>query len=127
MRTRIFAYRGIVGAETDLDNGHFLNNPKKSGQLGCTMLASEVDITPEAKEILRNAPRESGSFSSIMLTRRDDGVSFISLLGYWKHVFMGNELMIGRDCDTTVLDDCNEDSSMVIPEDFISFVNKKLC
>ena len=34
MRTKIFAYKNVVGAETDLDNGEFINNPKGVGQLG---------------------------------------------------------------------------------------------
>jgi hypothetical protein len=33
MRTQIFAYKGIVAAITDLEDGKFLNDPLAGGQL----------------------------------------------------------------------------------------------
>ena len=126
MKTKIFAYRGCIGAETDLENGKFLNDPKSGGQLGCVISTTEIDITKEAKELIRNAPREGGSFAPIMLTKHDDGSgSSIGLMGFWKHCFAGEDLCIGRTCEKEVLDDCNE-TVMEIPEDFIEFVDKNL-
>jgi hypothetical protein len=122
MRTKIFAYKGVVGAETDLDNGKFINNPKSSGQLGCVIDTKEVDITKEAKELLKNARREGGSFAAIMLTKHTGGGSSVGLFGFWKHLFAGEDLCIGRDCDTSVLNDCNE-TEIEIPANFIEVVD----
>ena len=124
MRTKIFSYKGIIGAKTDLDKGQFINDPKAKGQLGCVISTTEIDITKEAKEILKNAPREGGSFSSIMLTKHSDGSgASIGLMGGWKHLFSGEDLMIGRDCDTSILDDCNE-VKIEIPEEFKKVIDK---
>jgi hypothetical protein len=107
MKTKIFAYKGVIGAETDLDNGTFINNPKSSGQLGCVIDTKEVDITQDAVNLIKKAPREGGSFAPIMLTKHSDGGSSIGLMGFWKHLFGGDDLCIGRTCDVNVLDDCN--------------------
>jgi hypothetical protein len=126
MRTKIFTYRGVIGAETDLDSGVFINNPKGGGQLGCVISTTEIDITKEAKEIIKNSPREGGSFAPIMLTRHSDGSgSSIGLMGFWKHLFIGEDLCIGRTCDTSILDDCTE-VEMEVPEDFKSVVDLSL-
>jgi len=123
MRTQIFAYRGVIGALTDLNEGKFINDPKSEGQLGCVIHTSEIDITKEAKELIKNAPREGGSFAPIMLTKHADGSgSSIGLMGFWKHAFAGEDLCIGRDCKTEVLEDCTE-VEMEVPVDFKQFVD----
>jgi len=124
MRTKIFSYKNAVGAETDLDKGKFINNPKGGGQLGCVIDTKEIDITKEAKELIKNARREGGSFASIMLTKHanNDGSS-IGLMGFWKHMFNSEGLMIGRDCDTSILEDCNE-TEIEIPQGFKDAVDK---
>ncbi|MFA5207415.1 MAG: hypothetical protein WC428_02045 [Candidatus Paceibacterota bacterium] len=123
MRTKIFTYKGVIGAETDLDNGKFLNSPKDGGQLGCVIDTKEIDITKEAKELIKSAPKEGGSFAPIMLTKHSDGSgSSVGLMGFWKHLFAGDELCIGRTCETSVLDDCNE-IEIEIPEEFKKVVD----
>jgi len=124
MRTKIFAYKGVIGAETDIDNGDFLNNPKAGGQLGCVIHTKEVDITKEAKRLIKSARREGGSFAPIMLTKHSDGSgSSIGLMGFYKHLFYDEDLCIGRTCDTSVLEDCNE-TEIEIPVEFMSIVDK---
>jgi len=123
MRTKIFSYKGVIGAETHLKKGKFINNPLSKGQLGCVIHTKEIDITKEAKDLIRNAPREGGSFAPIMLTRHADGSgSSIGIMGFWKHAFAGEDLCIGRDCDISVLDDCTE-VDMEVPADFKEFVD----
>lgn len=123
MRTKIFAYKGVIGAETDLDEGKFLNDIKSPGQLGCVISTTEVDITKEAKDLIKNARREGGSFAPIMLTKHSDGSgSSVGIMGAGKHLFAGEDLCIGRTCDKSVLDDCNE-VEMEIPEEFITVVD----
>jgi len=123
-RAKIFAYKGALGAETDIDNGTFLNDPKGPNQMGVVIPSSEVDITKEAKELLKNASRESGSFSGIMLTKHSDGSgNSIGLLGFWKHLFLKDDITIGRDCDKEIIDDFNE-TIIEIPQGFKDAVNK---
>lgn len=124
MRTKIFSHLGVIGAETDLQDGKFLNNPLDGNQLGCVISTSEIDITKEAKEIIRNAPREGGSFAPIMLTKHSDGKgSSIAIMGFGKHIFAGEDICIGRTCTLSVLDDCNE-TEIEIPKEFIEVVDQ---
>ena len=114
-----------------IESGEFINDPGGKGQMGCVIRSDNVDITKEAKELLRNAPREGGSFSTVMLTVHDesiqerDGRSSLGLMGFHKHLLIGEDLMLGRDCDTSALDDMNE-VEMEIPEDFKTMLDMHL-
>lgn len=128
MRTIIFGYKGIIGAETDLDKGKFLNDPKAGGQLGVVVPVEEIDINKEALELLKKAKREGGSFAPIMLTKHSsqyegESKASVGLMGFWKHLFHGEDLCIGRDCDTSILDLCNV-TEVNIPQDFKDVVDK---
>ncbi len=119
MNTQIFSYKGVVGAITDIKNGEFINDVKEQGQLGCVIDTKNVDITKEAKELIRRAPREGGSFAAIMLTRHEDKSSSIGLFGFGKHMFADESLCIGRTCTLSVLEDMNE-VKIEIPKGFIT-------
>ena len=129
MRTKIFAYKGVIGAETDLDNGIFLNDPKSEGQLGVVVPVEEIDITPDAVFLLKSAPKEGGSFAPIMLTLHSNAAdteskASIGLFGFWKHLFRGSDLCIGRTCNTSVLELCNI-TDIEIPKEFIEVVDSE--
>jgi hypothetical protein len=94
MKTRIFSYKNAIGATTDLDNGIFLNNPKAEGQIGCVVSLDEVEITAEAQSLLQTVPLESGSFGMLMINK-----SSIALTGFWVHLYIGEDLCLGRDAD----------------------------
>lgn len=119
MKTRIFAYKGILGAETDLENGVFANDPKASGQLGCIIPIEEIEITQKAIDLLKKAPREGGSFASIMIME-----NHIGIMGFWKHAFKDGNLCISRDCELSILDKLV--ITDYIPEDFKSFVDEEI-
>lgn len=113
MKTKIFSHKNFIGAETDLDNGVFLNDPKGEGQLGCVVALAEIEITKEAKELLRTAKREGGSFASIMIDKGS-----IGLFGFGKHLFDLDKPVVSRDCDLSALDDL-ADSDIEVPSEFI--------
>lgn len=120
----IFAYKEHLGATTDLKNGKFLNDPTSSGQLGCVISSKEVQITPEAKKLLKQSRREGGSFAEVMLTKHSDGSgSSIGIIGFGKH-YLGSKVSIGRDCDISVLDDA-EEVEFPVPDDFKNFIDEK--
>ena len=48
--------------------------------------------------------------------------SSIGLMGFWKHLFSGEDVCIGRTCDTSILDDCSE-VEMEVPEGFKAVVD----
>ncbi len=121
---QIFAYKGNLGATTDIENGKFINDIQSPGQLGCVIHTSEIQITKEAKAIIKNARREGGSFAGLMLTKHSDNSgSSIGLMVFGKHHY-GTDVTIGRDCEKSVLDDC-EEIDMEAPEDYKQFIDSK--
>jgi len=123
MRTKIFTYKGVIGAETDIENGKFINDIKAGGQLGVVVDTKEIDITKEAKQLIKSAKRERGSFAPIMLTQHGGGHgSSIGLFGFGYHLFAGEDLCIGRTCETSVLEDCTE-VEIELPAEFKKLVD----
>jgi hypothetical protein len=125
MKTKIFAYKGVVGAESDLKNGKFMNDPYSPGQLGLVINANEVEISKEAKDLIRKAPREGGSFAPIMLSEHGNGTTSIGLMGFWKHIFSGEDLCISRDCDLSALDKCKTVENNP-PKEFVNLIDKNI-
>lgn len=129
MKTKIFAYKGNVGIEIP-ETGIFINNPKSPGQLGCVISTSEIEITKEAKNVIRKARREGGSFAELMLTKHDKsiessyGESSIGVMGFG-NINLGNDFCISRDCNLSVLDDCTE-TEMDVPNDYKDFINNNM-
>ena len=100
------------------EDSKFINDPTDPGQLGAVIDTKELDITKEAKDVLRTASREGGSFAPLMLTKHGDGSgSSIGVMGYGKIMFNKEDIKIGRDCSVEILDDL-EDAEIAIPEDF---------
>ena len=127
MRTQIFAYKGVFGTLTDLDNGVFINSPKSPGQLGCVVPVEEVDITPEAVEMIKKCQREKGSFAGLMLTRHspeaaESSKASIGILGFGPGATYEVNLRIGRDCDLSILEMCNV-TNFKMPEEFMNMVD----
>lgn len=123
---KIFAYKGNIGINIDPE-GKFLNDPFSEGQLGAVIRTDEVEISEEAKVIIRHARREGGSFAEFMLTEHDPsihaehGKSSIGVMGVG-YVHLGTDFKIGRTCETSALDDC-----IVVPndppQDYIDFID----
>lgn len=126
MKTQIFAYKNNLGATTDIEGGTFINDIKGPGQLGCVISTSEIQISTDAKELIRKASREGGSFAEIMLTKHNDnnvhGKSSIGLMGFRLHHF-GEDFNISRDCELSVLEDCEEVVDN-IPQGYKDFIDK---
>jgi len=119
---QIFAYKGNLGATSDIKKGKFINDPKAGGQLGIVVHTKEVQITKEAKELIKKAKREGGSFAGLMLTKHSDGSgSSIGMMGFGKHHY-GKDVSIGRTCDMSAIDDC-EVVEMEAPEDYKKFID----
>ncbi len=125
---KFFAYKGNLACSID-PNGKFINDPTAPGQLGSVVSTTEVGMTAEAKALIKGARREGGSFAALMLTKHEGtaveahGKSSIGILGGFKAHF-GTDIEIGRDCDKSVLDDCQL-IEMEVPEDYKQFIDSK--
>jgi hypothetical protein len=130
MKTKIFAYKDYVGVDANMSEGKFINDIKSPGQLGIVVSINEIEISKEAKDIIRSAGREGGSFAPLMLTKHKDaglehGDASIGVMGFGKIVVgKKGEINIGRTCDKDVLD-MIPDSVVEPPEDFKEFIDSK--
>ena len=122
----IFAYKGNLGMIISAE-GKFINDPFAPGQLGAVISTKEVEISKEAKELIKNAKREGGSFAPLMLTAHeggaveDHGKSSIGVMGMG-YVHMGTDFSIGRTCSLSALEDCTQVENNP-PEDYKAFVD----
>ena len=122
----IFAYNGNLGMIINAE-GKFINDPFSPGQLGAVISTNEVEISKEAKELIKKANREGGSFAELMLTTHADssveshGKSSIGVMGMG-YVHLGTNFSIGRTCSLSALEDCTEVENNP-PEDYKAFVD----
>lgn len=123
-RTKIFAYKGILGMVTHPGAAGVIAKPEK-GNLGVVIEAKHCDITPEAKQMFQHARREGGSFAAIQLTGGDNPC--IGWLGGYQMACEARDIEIGRDCDKSTLDKMNlvEVPNMTFPKSFIEYVDKQ--
>jgi len=119
MKTKIFGYKGIVGAQTDLENGVFINQPLAHGQCGCIVSVDELEIDQEAIDLLKQAQVGCDDVTEIML-----GKDYICLLGFWLHV-IPSPPVITSSCDKTLLDRLVPAKFDINPE-FIEYVEELL-
>lgn len=114
---KIFAHKNFIGAETDCENGEFVNDIHGASQLGCVVSFSETEISEEAKELLSTAKREGGSFAPIMIMEDCIGVG-----GFNKHLFDLNDPILSRDCDLNNLSKIKVVENKP-PQDFIEYID----
>jgi len=131
MRTvEIFEYRGCVGAKSDIENGHFLNNPSGTSQMGIVISSDHVFISPSALAALKKSVKKlGGSFANTMLTTSTDGRKSLGLLGKYTHglkMTPNANFEIGRTCDISVLDSFHVVEDIKVPEDFKEHIDEEL-
>lgn len=123
----IFCYAGHLGVVIP-KTLPFINDPFAPGQLGCVISTKDIKVTQEAKDFIRsNFKRASGSFASTMFTKHnvvtpEHGKSSIAFLKGPGERYLGKQIEIGRDCELSVLDDC-ELVDEPVPGDFMYFVD----
>ncbi len=127
----MFSHKGHIGITIPSDTP-FINDPSNPDELGVVISTQNVLITQEAKDHIKlHHTHVGGSFSPFMLTKHAEeiheqyGKSSIGILGHADKVYMGEEMILGRDCDLSVLDDC-EVTADPAPEDFVAAVEKML-
>lgn len=129
--TRIYAYKGVLMVDLDADKANgLINDPSDGNQLGCVIKSDCIDITKDAKELIRGANRTGGSFSGLMLTEHTAkasekfGKSSFGIMGFGKVAIDRADIKVGRDCELSVLDDMNE-VEIEVPKEFKEFVDNK--
>ncbi|WPH64759.1 hypothetical protein [Vibrio phage vB_VpaP_SJSY21] len=127
LKVNVFSYNGVLGiqAEVTVEDGDVvslpscvINNPEQPGQLGLVCEAYGVRITEEAKEIIRNLPREGGSFAPLMIWEAGN-VHFGYSGGINAAII---EPAICRETDVSLLDKFETLKGFEVPASFIEFI-----
>ena len=81
MRTKVYAYRGIIGVESDPKAEGLLNDPTKPGQLGYVVDAKFVDVSKQALALLKTIPKSRDDIGDMDVYAADSGMVVFCWLG----------------------------------------------
>ena len=87
MRTKVFAYKGVIGIESSVDAEGLLNKPLESGQLGFVLNSKCVDISKEALELLKKVKPSGDDIGDVDIFKADDNRIIFCWLGRNKKEF----------------------------------------
>jgi hypothetical protein len=117
----VFAYKGVVGIVSDVKAEGLLNSPGKPGQLGFVADASFVDVSAEALELLKTVPKSSDDLGEVDVYDAQGKIIFSWLGGPWK-LFRPADISSSSIYEPTLLKACE---GVVVPQDFIAFVDRE--
>lgn len=76
VRTQVFAYKGIVGIQSDFEAEGIINDMSDPNQLGFVIDAKYVDIQPEALNLLKKIKKNKGCIGDINVSKSGKRVIF---------------------------------------------------
>ena len=120
----IFEHNGTVGAESDIENGTFINDVEDPNQLGIIFKPEHARITTKALDLIKSSGKSNSGLAAIMLSgETETNEPTIGLIGFYKHLLSeSGHADVSRDSDLSVLDLIEIDDTIKTPEDFIEFV-----
>lgn len=120
MRTQIFVYKGLLCINSEPGADGMIASPATSpGNIGCTVEADKIDVSPEALTVLKGLRKVGGSFASIMCWGVNDGKSYFGWLGGFKQVIDPKDLEGDRDYKPSLL----TPTEFEIPKEFSDFID----
>lgn len=121
MRTKVFAYNGFIGIESNVNAEGLLNKPLDKGQLGFLLDAKFVDIQPEALELLKCLPMSADDLGEVEIYQSNDGVVVFGWLGGPKKVVDISICTASNDYHPELL---SPSENVEVPQGFIDFIDK---
>ena len=76
IRTKIFAYKGIIGIESDYKAEGLINDPASVGQLGFLVNPKFIDISKEAFALLKKVKKGTDSLGDIDIFKSGKDINF---------------------------------------------------
>lgn len=119
MRTKVFAHKGVIGIQSDVNAEGLLNKPLENGQLGFVIDAKFVDISQDALILLKEIKRSCDDIGDVDIYKSGDKVIFSWLGGPLKG-FRPSEVSGSNSYDASVVSAIN---GVETPEDFMAYVN----
>jgi len=117
-RTKVFAYRGLIGIKSTWDAEGLINDPTADGQLGFVIDASHVDISEEALGLLKKIKKSSDDIGDVMAYKAQDGMTIFAWMGGIQRV-LTNQHEADNEYDPSTL----TTTEVEIPEDFKEYVD----
>lgn len=122
MRTKVFAYKGWIGIQSDVNAEGLLNKPLDKGQLGFVVNASFVDISPEALELLKEVPPSGDCIGDVDIFKSEKGTIF-SWLGGPLKMFQPHQISGSNSYDASLITDTVD---VEIDPAFIEAIDKNI-
>jgi hypothetical protein len=119
MRTKVFAYKGVVGVESSYKAEGLINHPAEPGQLGFVVDANFVDISKEALDILKTIKRSSDDIGDIDIFAAKDIVCFC-WTGSCKQVIKPDYFEGSNTYDPSLI---TRTCEVEVPEEFKTFID----
>lgn len=123
MKTKVFSHRGIIGIQSSYTADGLLNDPTQPGQLGFVADASQVEIHPEALELLKKVKRSHDDIGDVDVFGASDGKVIFAWLGGPMRALNPEEVEGSSSYDASLL---KSTDGVETPQDFINFVNSEL-
>ncbi|RLG45585.1 MAG: hypothetical protein DRN81_01325 [Thermoproteota archaeon] len=120
MKTKVFAYKGIIGIESSLDAEGLINNPREKGQLGFSLKAESVEFSQGAIDILLKIEKSSDAIGDVdIFMSNNDGVVF-SWIGGPRRAIHPGKAEGSNVYDPTLI---SATDNVDVPEDFKQYVD----
>lgn len=120
MRTKVFAYSGFIGVESDYKAEGLLNNPAQPNELGFVIDADFVDITEDALELLKNIKKSHDDIGDVDVFKSDKKTIF-SWMGGCFCIIDPESAEGSREYNPSLLKPSNQD--ILIPEGFKEYID----
>jgi len=123
MKTQVFSHKGIIGIQSDYKAEGLLNDPTQPGQLGFVVDADQVEIQPEALELLKKVKRSGDDIGDVDVFSADGGKVIFAWLGGPMRAMDHNEVEGSSSYDASLL---KATEGVTPPKDFVDFVNREI-
>ena len=123
MKTQVFSHKGIIGIQSDYKAEGLINDPTQPGQLGFVVDADQVEIQPEALELLKKVKRSGDDIGDVDVFSADGGKVVFAWLGGPMRAMDPNEVEGSSTYDAGLL---KSTEGVTPPQDFIDFVNTQV-
>ena len=122
METRVFAYKGVIGIQSDPKSDALIAKPENGG-IGCVADASKVKFSKDAVDLLKTIKKGSDDLGDVDVFKANDGTVVFGWMGNYLRVVVPKESEGSREYDPSLL----APTDGVEPTDeFKEFVDNKL-
>ena len=122
MKTKVFSYKGMIGILSAPDAEGMIAKPE-GGNFGVVVDGSQIEISEEALQLLKNVPKGHDSLGDIDVFKADGDKIIFGWIGGYMTAFPARSIEGSRDYDPKLL---TATEGVVVPVDFINYVESEI-